>query len=416
MMVVKADPTHPRVFRLLALEQMFDSHRMRSAQVLISQLLQFPNWNNSTDQYVSYIHLVTLYNYSEVFDEVKPSWVGTLGDVNLSDEVSSFLGKASPGEIVILYYCGHDNAEPDPNLPGRIQPGFLGITPSRLKDWLNRTILQASLTLVLDTCSSGLWTSFMSKCSILAACKTDQLAYGGDIGIFTDGIINAFYQVNDSNNDGWLSAEEVFQFAKNFTEEIVWWGGGQNPQSYYSVLDGDLPLFQRDPTKPFPTWDLCIVSVLVNCTRIEPGFPVTINVTVRNQGEKPTNFDVNVYVNSSLLATEQSTLLPGETINMTFLWTTGEKPSLYIIDSTVSICPGELDISDNSYFGLTLKVTFRTDINYDWTVGIDDIFIASVAFGSDPADARWNPNADVNGDNYVGIDDILMIAKDFGKG
>ncbi len=412
--VVRADPTHPRVFRLLALEQMFDSHRMRSAQALISQLLQFPNWNNSTDEYVSYIHLITLYNYSEVFEEVKPSWVGTLGDVSLPDEIRSFLGNASPGEIVIIYYCGHDSAEPDPNDPRKIQPGFLGITPSRLKVWLNRTISQACLTLILDTCASGLWTTFMPRCNILAACTANQLAYGGDTGIFTDGIINSFYVANDSNYDGWLSAEEVFRFAKNFTEQIVWWGGGENPQSYYSVRDGDLPLFQKDMARRFPTWDLGIMSVFANCTRAEPGSPVTVSVTARNLGEKPADFDVNVYVNSSLVLTERSSLFPGETINVTFPWSSPE-PGLYVIDSTVSICPGELNTSDNSYLGFPLIVTFRTDLTYDWTVGIEDLFAAAVAFGSEPGHQRWNPEADINADNYVGIDDILMIATDFGK-
>ena len=387
---------------------------MRSAQFFISNLLGFPNWNNSTEEYVSYIHLVTMYNYSDVFDEVKPSWIGTLGNVNLSEEITNFLGNALPGEIVILYYCGHDNAEPDPDRPGRIQPGFLGITPSKLKVWLNRTMTQATVTLILDTCASGLWTSFVPKCNILAACRENQLAWGGDEGIFTIGIVNALFSIDDSNGDGWLSAEEVFQFAKNFTDEIVKWGGGETPQSYYAVRDGDLPLFQRDSTKSFPTWDLCITSVAMNWTRIEPESPVAVNVTVKNQGEKATDFDVNVYVNSSLMSTEPSTLLPGETINMTFIWIPQEGCGFYAIDSNVSIGPGELDLSDNS-FELVLRVTFRTDVNYDWIVGIDDIFAASAAFGSDPEHARWVCDADINGDDYVGIDDILDIARNFGR-
>ena len=56
------------------------------------------------------------------------------------------------------------------------------------------------------------------------------------------------------------------------------------------------------------------------------------------------------------------------------------------------------------------------DINWDYYVGIDDIFYAAQHFGSDPVyrPERWDPECDVNGDNYIGIDDIFIIASNFG--
>jgi len=58
---------------------------------------------------------------------------------------------------------------------------------------------------------------------------------------------------------------------------------------------------------------------------------------------------------------------------------------------------------------------FAWDVNGDGCVGIDDIYVASQAFGSIPEHPRWNPKADINEDDYVGIDDIFAIASHFGQ-
>lgn len=58
---------------------------------------------------------------------------------------------------------------------------------------------------------------------------------------------------------------------------------------------------------------------------------------------------------------------------------------------------------------------FPWDMNEDGYVGVDDIFAAAVAFGSNPESDRWNPKADLNKDNYVGIDDVQTIAQNFGR-
>lgn len=55
------------------------------------------------------------------------------------------------------------------------------------------------------------------------------------------------------------------------------------------------------------------------------------------------------------------------------------------------------------------------DLNGDGKVGIRDIAIAAMAFGSHPGHPRWNETADVNRDAKVDIRDIALIARDFGK-
>ena len=63
-------------------------------------------------------------------------------------------------------------------------------------------------------------------------------------------------------------------------------------------------------------------------------------------------------------------------------------------------------------------VTLKQDVNLDFYVGIDDIFAAAYAFGSQPPPfpgyERWDERCDMNNDYYVGIDDIFSIARNFG--
>jgi len=57
---------------------------------------------------------------------------------------------------------------------------------------------------------------------------------------------------------------------------------------------------------------------------------------------------------------------------------------------------------------------YRTDINYDTKVDIEDIFTAAIAFGSYPGHPTWDQRTDVNDDNKIDIEDIFTIALDFG--
>jgi len=408
--------TQPKVFRLLAIEEeYYYGDYMRSAQCLIEGLLQYPNWNNSTDKYVSYIHLVSMYNYSEVDDQVKPFWVGKIGSINLQNEIISFLGNASPGEIVILYYCGRSMllSIPQPHIE------FLGISPSDLRNWLNSTLSQAYLTLIFDTYMSGWWTDFSPESTVLAACERNETSYGWInqwLWFTYIGIVEGFSFAEDANSDGWISAAEVFAYAKPATEAYSEsFGVVFHPTSYFGKIEGDIPLVQRDISKPFPLWDGAVTSISVGSLRVEPGTNLTINVTVENQGEKLADLDVSIYANSSFISTKRITLLPSQSANLSFIWFT-EGYGVYVLNCTVSICPGEEDVSDNVYHERRIvTIALLADLNLDCYVDIKDVCIVILSFGETPNGPRWNPQADINGDNYIDIKDIALICMNFGK-
>ncbi|UCH32489.1 MAG: hypothetical protein JSV05_03675, partial [Candidatus Bathyarchaeota archaeon] len=61
-----------------------------------------------------------------------------------------------------------------------------------------------------------------------------------------------------------------------------------------------------------------------------------------------------------------------------------------------------------------IRESFPYDMNLDLRVDIEDIIIASLAFGTHPDHPRWNSQADVNNDGFVNIIDLYIIAHHFG--
>ena len=75
-------------------------------------------------------------------------------------------------------------------------------------------------------------------------------------------------------------------------------------------------------------------------------------------------------------------------------------------------------LSDSELTGNEFELAIAAcilDLDQDGFVGVSDISLAAVAFGSFPGHPRWNPVADLNKDGWVDISDIAKIAVNFGK-
>ena len=361
MQVSASSSTGTRHFRLLAIEIHYDSCRMKAAQFVIKELLSYQNWNNSTDDYVSHIHLLSMYNTEEVDDEIKPFLRGHPTRANLKNEVLDFLGQAIPGEIVIFYYCGHGG------YGGlRFPDGLIQI--HELHEWLlSDGLPQTFVTVILDTCHSGSWiadgegTMFGYGRVVLAACKSGQSSWGwcDHWSWFTYvGVIEGFQFAADSNGDGWISVAEDFVYAKPHTESYASdFGLTQNPTSYFGVVDGDIPLVQRDVTKPFPLWDVAVIHAETSTDSVLAGSLVTITVTVENQGVKAWSPLISVYYDSTFAVSQTVTVNPGEMVTLSIVWnTTGTSEGSYSVRVTGSVGPGETDIDDNTFVDGTIEV------------------------------------------------------------
>ena len=72
---------------------------------------------------------------------------------------------------------------------------------------------------------------------------------------------------------------------------------------------------------------------------------------------------------------------------------------------------GNMGSSENVYFA----VKILGDINGDGIIDIMDLLIIALAYGSQPGDPHWDPDADINNDEIVDIMDAVIIGVNFGK-
>jgi hypothetical protein len=357
-----------------------------------------------------------MYNYSEVDEAVKPFWRGTLSTPLIQSEIRDFLGSAAPGEVVILYYCGHSIVVTwPPFTPPHSE--FCGISPDQVRTWITTTNMsRACVNLVLDTCYSGYWTELLPNVTVLAACGKDQMAWGGGwkdgpCGVFTVGLFQSFQNETDKDGDGWISVAESFAIAKNFTESHML---NQNPESHYGLVNGEIPLLQRDPNMPFPSWELSVVSMKIEPPNANPNSFVSINVTIMNSGNRNATFYYSLYCNQTEINMQELTLISGKKTTITFAWNTTGFYGMYLVRSTVSICPGETDTTDNT-MEERISITILGDLNCDRTVNFLDATLLGSAFGSKPGDTNWNPDADIDGNNYVNYLDAIILGAHFGE-
>ena len=116
--------------------------------------------------------------------------------------------------------------------------------------------------------------------------------------------------------------------------------------------------------------DVAVTAIQVSPTRdITPGEPVSVNVTVANQGPNEETFTLTTYANSTEVGFNESVSLPmlSETI-VTFQWdTTGVTLGHYTISANASTVPEETDTDDNTLIFDDIVV-----------VGTHDVAVAAV--------------------------------------
>jgi len=164
--------------------------------------------------------------------------------------------------------------------------------------------------------------------------------------------------------------------------------------------------------------DVAITNITPLRTQAYEDWLVYINITVRNEGNLTETFNVTLYYDSNIIQTfKVVNLAPDEEITLSIPWfTKGVKPCHnYTIRGEAEHVPYELDIMDNTYTDGTIKIKIMGDVNGDGVVDISDIGLVGRAFGSNPDNPRWNPEADLNLDNVIDVRDISKAARNFGK-
>jgi hypothetical protein len=164
--------------------------------------------------------------------------------------------------------------------------------------------------------------------------------------------------------------------------------------------------------------DIAITNIETELNIAYAGWPVRINVTVKNEGNLTETFSLKVCYDANLIDTKIITdLNPSMGITITFVWNTSSAPPChdYIISAEVAPLPYEINTANNILTDGTIKIKLMGDINGDRIVDMTDINVFLEAYGAIPIHPRWNLDADLYRDRKIDMTDLILILNNFGK-
>jgi hypothetical protein len=178
----------------------------------------------------------------------------------------------------------------------------------------------------------------------------------------------------------------------------------------YTAADGTVQVV------PAVGHDVAITDVIPIKSVVGKGYGCNITVVTENHGSYGETFNVTVYANTTVIASQAVTLTSGNSTTISLVWdTTGFTKGSYTISAYAWPVPGETDTADNTCMGGIVTVTIPGDLNGDFKVSLADLVTLAIAYGSRPGDTRWNPNADIDGNSVVGLSDLVILANHYGQ-
>jgi acyl dehydratase len=138
--------------------------------------------------------------------------------------------------------------------------------------------------------------------------------------------------------------------------------------------------------------DVAITSVAPLKTVVGEGFSDKLNVTVANYGSYTETFEVMVYANTTIIASQNVTLTSGSSATITFTWNTaGFAYGSYTISASVTLASGETNQWTGPFTDGTITVTVPSDVAitnvtpYQTVIGQgfnDSVSVAVANYGS----------------------------------
>ncbi len=189
---------------------------------------------------------------------------------------------------------------------------------------------------------------------------------------------------------------------------------GSGPFKFIEYVRGSHILLEAN--RNYSWHDVAIIEISAS-PNLFTDQPISINVTVENQGLYYENVSVSLYYtwrSDPLIGTQNAALAAGANTTLTFEWTPN-MTGLYDIRAEASTDTGEIDTADNIFTKSNVRITIQGDSDGNKVVDIYDLAMVGEVFGSKLGDSNWNTDCDLNNDGIADTFDLEIVGENFGK-
>lgn len=171
------------------------------------------------------------------------------------------------------------------------------------------------------------------------------------------------------------------------------------------------------------THDVAITNVTPTKTVVGQNSNEQVTLKIGNPGDFNESFNVTIYANSTIVASQIVALAEGASTTITLIWNTaGFAKGNYTIRARILLASGETNTANNTYTYGTVKVTIPGDVNGDRTVNVLDLISIATHLGHHATDyttysADWYKftNCDLNSDGNINVLDLIICATHLGQ-
>jgi hypothetical protein len=295
--------------------------------------------------------------------------------------------------------------------------------------WLRFSLYELPDGAIIDGATLQLYTSVVNETYSVQAyyCHDNSwseltLTYGNMPG-YNATSIDSVLVTNDNQWYNW-SVVDAIRNALNTGSKavtiILRETSPHNPASEVWFDSKEYPTYPPYQYAPKLTMDYSgIVQVGVSSSKTVVGqtYDCPVNVTLSISGDFHETFNITVYANMTVIATQTvNNILNGTPTVLASIWNTaGIAYGNYTISAHATPSSGETNTTDNYISGGWVVITIPGDLNGDFKVGISDLVILAKTYDSTSSDFKWNPNADIDGNGRASLTDLVIFAQHYGQ-
>ena len=302
--------------------------------------------------------------------------------------------------------------------------------------WLKFSLYELPDGAIVDNATLQLYTSVVNETHTVQACSCydnswsePTLTYANMPG-YNASSMDSILVAADNQWYNWSVVDAIRNALNNARKAVTIILRETSPHDSASEVWFDskeyptYPPYQYAPKLTIDYSGIVQVGVSSFKTVVGQAYDCPVNLTVSYRGDFAETFNVTVYANTTMFATQTvNNILNGTFTVLASTWNTAGFPyGNYTICACATPVPGETDTTDNNYTSnVAVHVGVPGDISgpvqdvYDGKVDMRDISYLVLRFNSKPSSAKWISNADINNDGTVNMRDISIAILNFNK-